>query len=122
MDYTTKHHTSLYTIFIPLDQENTEWMLVHGYTGAIDIVNNSIAQFLRKGGALSQEKIAAGDFPCSLPTMERLLKRGYITDKAPLEEKNWVHAMANYFHEKRKGGGGASFCLLVAYDCNFRCP
>lgn len=121
MDYTIKHHTSLYTIFIPLDQENTEWMLVHGYTGAIDIVNNSIAQFLRKGGALPQEKIDSGEFPCSEATMERLLKRGYITSKEPIEEKNWVHSMANYFHEKRRGGG-SSFCLLVAYDCNFRCP
>jgi uncharacterized protein len=121
MDYTAKHHTSLYTIFIPLDSDSSEWMLVHGYTGAMDIVNNNIAQFLRKGGALSQEKIDAGSFPCSTESLERLIKRGYITSKAPVEEKAWVHSMANYFHDQRRGSG-ASFCMLVAYDCNFRCP
>lgn len=77
--------TSLYTIFIPLENESKEWMIVHGYTGAIDIVNNEIAQFLRSGGVVNTTLESAYTF--SPKSLEKLIKRGYLTDKKPVEEK-----------------------------------
>ncbi|MBP6024457.1 radical SAM protein [Ferruginibacter sp.] len=112
--------TSLYTIFIPLEDSENEWMLVHGYSGAIDIVNDAIALFLRKGGTISESQIEQSEIPFKKQSLELLIKRGYLTNKTPTEEKLWVTKMANYLHSTKTHG--ANFCFLVAYDCNFRCP
>lgn len=37
-----------------------------------------------------------------------------------MKKKKWVSQVANLLHDRSKRGAG--FCLLVAYDCNFRCP
>lgn len=121
MSQNKQYRTSLYTIFIPLDPSQTEWMLVHGYSGAIDIVKNKVAQFLRKGGQIAEDQLDEDILPISLRSFHALVRRGYLTDKSPLEEKTWVQTMANRLHEHTKAVG-ASFCFLVAYDCNFRCP
>ena len=116
------YKTSLYTIFIPLgaETESNEWMLVHGYTGAIDIVNNEIAGFLRKGGNLTPQMIQENLYPFNAKSLDSLVNRGYLTSKKPSEEKDWVQKLANHLHSKNKKGAG--FVFLVAYDCNFRCP
>ena len=70
--------TSLYTIFIPLEDSANEWMLVHGYSGAIDIVNDTIAQFLRKGGIVTEEQIELNKIPFQKQSLDLLIKRGYL--------------------------------------------
>ena len=120
MEKENVYKTSLYTIFIPLENDTNEWMIVHGYTGAIDIVNNDIAQFLRKGGLINEVINESKSYPFSKNSLDKLVNRGYLTNKKPIEEKQWVSEVANLLHGRSKGGAG--FCILVAYDCNFRCP
>ena len=121
MDLQDRLRTSLYTIFIPLETDTSEWMLVHGYTGAIDIVNNKIAQFLRQGGIVPNAEDVSAHFPITKTSINKLQKRGYLTAKTPFEEKEWVKTLANHLHSKSKRNG-SSFIFMVAYDCNFRCP
>ena len=112
MDY----RTSLYTIFLKLKNEDNDFMLVHGYTGAMDVVTENVAHFLRKGALPNQD----GTYPVEQETIEALLQRGYLTTKTPVQEREVVHKMANIFH--KQSSISKSFLFLVAYDCNFRCP
>ena len=106
--------TSLYTIFVKEEDTN---ILVHGYTGAIDVVSDEIAQFLRKRRFIESY---SDDFPFSRETFDSLVKRGYLTPLSPLGEKERVQKMATLFHKRSQIQ--RSFLFLVAYDCNFRCP
>ena len=110
------YRTSLYTIFTKLENEDNDFLLVHGYTGAMDVVTEKVARFLRNGALIGKD----GSYPIEKNTMEVLLERGYLTEKSPLEEKEHVHNMANLIH--KKSALRKSWLFLVAYDCNFRCP
>ena len=114
----THYRVSLYTIFINLDDSNGDFLLIHGYTGAIDRVSNSVAWFLRTGQTFEEKDIA--QLPFSAETFQVLVKRGYLTNKTPFEEREQVKLMAEIFHKQEKKT--RSFLFLVAYDCNFRCP
>jgi len=113
----TKYHTSVYTIFVKTNDDDG-YILVHGYTGAIDFVNNRIAAWLRQGGGYRETN--SNDLGIQESTIDVLIKRGYLTEKSPFEERAKVAEMANIFHQRdsRK----SNFLFLVAYDCNFRCP
>ena len=112
-------HTSLYTIYIEL-RDSGHYLLVHGYTGAIDLVERHVADFLRRGGLVTQEDIATGQVPLTSETIEILRRRGYLTDRSPLGEREHVKKMAQLF--QKITSKKCSFLFLVAYDCNFRCP
>ncbi len=112
----TTYRTSLYTIFLKLENEDNDFLLVHGYTGAMDIVTENVAHFLRKGARADK----SGNYPVEEDTLAVLIDRGYLTDKAPLEERETVQLMADIFH--KKSSLTKTFLFLVAYDCNFRCP
>ncbi|MFK8101008.1 MAG: radical SAM protein [Saprospiraceae bacterium] len=112
----TTYRTSLYTIFVKLENADNDFLLVHGYTGAMDLVTENVASFLRKGA----KKDKNGNYPIEEETFKTLTERGYLTDKSPVEEKEVVYEMADIFH--KKDSMIKSFLFLVAYDCNFRCP
>lgn len=107
---------SSYIIPVKLDVEADKFMLLHGYTGAIDIVDRNLAVYL------SQNKnaiIATSVF--SHEIIDRLHKRGYLTDKTEEEEYAYVAKMAKVLHEK-ESFTQISYTTVVTYDCNFRCP
>ncbi|QDZ60643.1 radical SAM protein [Elizabethkingia meningoseptica] len=110
-----KYRTSVYTIFIELENDENYGLLVHGYTGAIDKVAKRVWDILKGKTIIDENK-------CNLssPIFEKLKKRGYITSKSPVEEKEIVKKMANIFH--KRDSFMKNFMFLVAYDCNFRCP
>lgn len=110
-------HTSVYTIFVK-DKNSDGYILVHGYTGAIDFVNSKVANWLKRGGQFRLGEIQDIDIKDS--TIESLTKRGYLTKKSPFEEREKVAEMANIFHQR--DSRTSNFLFLVAYDCNFRCP
>ncbi len=101
--------TSSYTIFAQIPRSE-EQILVHGYTGAIDIVSQRLISNLKEEnfGALTPKEI------------EVLSKRGYITTKSKEEEYKRVELLARLFH--KKASRFHLFMFLVSYDCNFRCP
>lgn len=76
---------SSYVIIIPLDEQHEKYMLVHGYTGAIDIVDRSVIKFLYEGDWHQQSK----------SLLDNLVKRGYLTTRTKEEEQNYVHQVAN---------------------------
>lgn len=108
--------TSSYTISVKLEEEEDKYMLVHGYTGAIDIVNGKIAEYLQKKQVITKQNI-----PFSKITLEKLISRGYITSKDASEEKDHVRRFSELLHKDSKNSP-KPFLFMVSYDCNFRCP
>lgn len=106
--------TSSYTIPIKLDSEEGKYMLIHGYTGAIDIVNEDIAIKLIQHNYIDEETFS--------PTIKtNLEKRGYITVKTKEEELSYVTRIAQALH-KRDKILKKNFTWTITYNCNFRCP
>ena len=104
--------TSSYLIPVKLESEPDKYMLIHGYTGAIDIATESL---LRK-----IQTIASGT-DLSSEMLQTLQKRGYITTKTPEEEYAYAARMAKALHQKAWILHKV-FTLVVTYNCNFRCP
>lgn len=104
--------TSSYLIPVKLESEPGKYMLIHGYTGAIDIVTESLLKKI--------QAVASGvDLPED--TLQALIKRGYITTRSQEEEYAYVARMAKALH-KKSDILNTSFTLVVTYNCNFRCP
>lgn len=107
---------SSYIILIKLDSTEREYMLLHGYTGAIDLVDENLAKYLHEHKYLS-----ISNNPFSTETIERLHQRGYLTDKSKEEEYSHVNKMAGILN-KKETLTQTSYTVVVTYDCNFRCP
>lgn len=105
--------TSSYIIPIKLDKDN-KYMLIHGYTGAIDIVDKSLANQL-----ITLQEIHQKTFSAELLTF--LKKRGYITDKTEEDEYNYVSRVVRTLHQKELMLY-KTFTFIISYNCNFRCP
>lgn len=104
--------TSSYLIPVKLESEPGKYMLIHGYTGAIDIVTESLLKKI--------QAVASGvDLPED--TLQTLIKRGYITTRSQEEEYAYVARMATALHRKGKILA-TTFTWVVTYNCNFRCP
>ncbi|HIT39025.1 MAG TPA: radical SAM protein [Candidatus Caccoplasma intestinavium] len=106
---------SSYMTDVKVDGSN-DHMLIHGYTGAIDLVNDKIVSFIN-----SHDTFTESEFPYSAKTWSALIQRGYITEKAEQEEYDYVAYMADILFRRdmllKKG-----FTFVITYDCNFRCP
>ncbi|MTI86868.1 MAG: radical SAM protein [Balneolaceae bacterium] len=113
---TKKYRTSSYTIYVKLEDKENNYLLVHGYTGAIDQASANVVDFLQKNRVYTK----GDELPFSEATFNLLEERGYITEKSPMEEKETVKTMAEFFH--KRDATRKNFLFLVAYDCNFRCP
>lgn len=105
--------TSSYMIPIKLEQEEGKYMLIHGYTGAMDIVSEALLNDIKSVG----EKVYL-----SQPMLEFLLKRGYITNKTQKEEQAYVTRIARTLHKRDTILLHKIFTFVVTYNCNFRCP
>ena len=105
-------HLSYYTIPVKLEDEENKYLLVHGYTGAIDIVDGSIWDGLKNYSSEST---------LSPEAVQLLQKRGYLTTRSKEEEMEYVSKLANLLHQAQSKLH-KSFGFVVSYDCNFRCP
>lgn len=103
-----------YTIYVKLPAAG-KFLLVHGYTGAIDLVQANVVEFLKNFGKPHQKAVVAQS------TVEVLQKRGYLTEKASDEERTRVRKLAETLH-KHQLKAGKGFLFIPAYDCNFNCP
>jgi uncharacterized protein len=120
-------HTSAYCIFVPLPEYPGEILLVHGYTGAYDLVDRDVAQFLYHNRVTSaplhgkwQPEFPDGG-PISLPeeTMGELITRGYLTTASPERERQEFRSIAHKIHSLQSARN--SYVLVPTYDCNLRC-
>lgn len=103
---------SSYTIPVKLENEDGKYMLIHGYTGAIDIVSEKLFHCMKLADAMDD---------LSEETMSTLRKRGYITTKTKEEEHEYVSRMARAL-TKKGNMLYSDFTWMVTYNCNFRCP
>ncbi len=103
--------TSSYIIPVKLKKEAGKYMLIHGYTGTVDIVS---AELLAKINSPSLNNF-------SEDTLQTLIKRGYVTTKTKEEEYAYVARIAKALH-KKNDLLNTSFTWVVTYNCNFRCP
>lgn len=102
---------SSYTIPVKLEDEGNKYMLIHGYTGAIDIVSGELLSMIK-----SPVKICFHE-----DLLNTLLKRGYITNKTKEEEHEYVSRIAKAL-TKKGNYLYSDFTWMVTYNCNFRCP
>lgn len=113
---TKKYRPSVYNIPVDLEDGSGQTLLIHGYTGAMDIASEAIIECLQPG-----EEYTSGSFPLSEETFRALVSRGYLTERTEEEEYEYVKRFSNIFNRcEQKGKKG--FTFMVTYNCNFRCP
>ena len=81
--------TSTYMIPVKLENEIGKYMLIHGYTGAVDIVSEEF---------ITKINLASSDNVFSKSMIQTLLKRGYLTTKTQEEEHAYVARIAKALH------------------------
>lgn len=119
--------TSNYTIYADLP-DRSDVLLIHGYSGAYDVVARDIANYLRVHETVKAPKPMFGAWSPEVPsgtaatpsgeTLERLRKRGYLTDKTVEEEAQLLDKIAAAIHARKQMPG---YVLMTTYDCNLRC-
>lgn len=108
-----KLRVSSYMIPVKLEQEEGKYMLIHGYTGAMDIVSEALLNDIKSVGSKNND--------LTRPMIESLLQRGYLTTKTQEEEYAYVARIASALHRKCDILY-STFTWVVTYNCNFRCP
>lgn len=103
---------SSYMIPVKLEKEKNKYILIHGYTGAMDIISEKL---------LNDIKAIGKEYNLTQPMIELLLKRGYLTTKTQDEEYAYVARIAKALHRESLIMN-TSFTWIVSYNCNFRCP
>jgi uncharacterized protein len=108
----TTVYKSDYIIPIEIKDKGTRKMLlIHGYTGAIDVVSVSV-----------WENIHNGDYDkLSEDTFNTLLQRGYLTQKTKEQEAHFVCSIHDALHLDDMLTE-SDITWVVTYNCNFRCP
>ncbi len=120
--------TSSYVIYVDLPHNDSEMLLVHGYTGAFDKVSKRVATFVRANEDRRAPKPLYGEWTPD-PVVEStpdlpdahiqvLLRRGYLTYLTREEELKRFKSIADYLHTQ---SSLPSYVLMPTYDCNLRC-
>jgi uncharacterized protein len=79
---------SSYTINVKLENEEDKHMLLHGYTGALDIVNGTVINYLENVDLNNDQ------WQLSEAAVNTLKTRGYLTAKSEKEELEHVQKLA----------------------------
>ena len=105
------YRLSSYTIFTRLEDAENKYMLLHGYTGAMDVASENLVSFLKANSKL----IPLTECPFSKNTFDSLIKRGYITKRSHEEEIEYVDNLTKLFHKKDEKLY-KSFLFVVSYN------
>ncbi|HLZ60986.1 MAG TPA: radical SAM protein [Ktedonosporobacter sp.] len=126
-----KLRASSYTIFVDLPENGEEMLLVHGYSGAYDLVSQKVATFIRSLEVGKTPRPLYGAWTPALPlqgeverpseqTIALLKRRGYLTEKTLEEEEALFIKIANSLHA-RSLRALPGYVFMPTYDCNLRC-
>jgi uncharacterized protein len=91
-------------------------ILVHGYSGAVDIISQSLYEIISDPERLKQLN--------SSPTIDiyrRLVSRGYLVTVSELQEQSDFVQIAENIHEQRCQSARNTFWVIPSYRCNLRC-
>ncbi len=105
------------------------WILLHGVTGAVDIVTDEVVAYLRttgefvgsRGRPLVDERLPqpARELNLTDQEVELLKERGYLTTQSREQEIALVPRISEVLHEEAKRS--PSFLVIPTLDCNYRC-
>lgn len=124
--------TSSYVIYVDLPDKPDRKLLVHGYTGAFDLVSSPVAAFIRAMESRPAAKPLYGSWKSDSPSdgivpnapsgnaIKTLRRRGYLTDLSHAEEEQLVKKIAATLHE-RPQQRKPKYIVMPTYDCNLRC-
>ncbi len=112
--YRKSMRISDYIIYLRLPGSG-KYLLVHGYTGAVDLVQPNVVEYLK------HFEPAGKSNGISSATTDALVKRGYLTDMSHEEEVARVKELAEFLHRRRLRAE-KWFLLIPSYNCNFACP
>jgi uncharacterized protein len=103
--------SSSYNILVKVDKQNEVYAILNSYTRAFDIINNDVHTFLKgKGNSGS----------ISRNTLDKLVKRGYLTPLSKLEEVKLAKNLLDKTHSESQFKS-YNFHFIISYDCNLRC-
>lgn len=111
-----KLRPSDYNIYIPL-LDSEDYILIHGYSGAIDIVKPDVVKFL-KGFSEGNKRRRL----ITSETKSILTNRGYLTEKTHREEQDYKMKIGNLLLKQQKKHRKPGFLIIPTYDCNLKCP
>jgi uncharacterized protein len=122
---------SSYVIYVDLPNSTDEMLLVHGYTGAYDVVSRRVATYVRSleprhapkplYGIWTPEPAVDGHVEApSEETLKALRRRGYLTELSLPEEEEFLCKLVNKLHE-RSMKQPPVYIVMPTYDCNLRC-
>jgi uncharacterized protein len=121
---------SNYSIAVALDADQS--LLVHGYSGAWDIVTADTADGLKRyrhgdpfkpliGRPFAEDPPRSADARDLAPeTIELLVRRGHLTEKTGEEERQEVALLAGELHGMARMAPPA-FVFTISYACNLAC-
>ena len=107
---------SSYLIGSPL-KDKSGWILMHGYTGALDRVSAEIGSLLF---SCRGQPIETSTLHNS--TTSHLQQRGYLTHLSPEEEKDLLIHIASEIREQELLTSRTSLVIVPSHKCNLRCP
>lgn len=102
--------TSSYNIHVPIN-DSDDYIIIHGYTGAVDKINAHVNDYLVSGG---KSKGNISDL-----TIKKLVDRGYLTEMSPGEEREHLKKIADIYHNLQLKVG--TFIFAPTFSCPFRC-
>lgn len=102
-----------YTIFVAVP-DKSKYILAHGYTGSIDLVDERIVDCIRT----PSDDSCLLALPAHVSTY--LEQRGYLTQKTSLEEEEQIRTVAEVSH-RCHAFIPPKIYLMPTYECNLRC-
>ncbi len=109
---------SNYVIYVNINN-NTEVLLIHGYTGAYCTVSIDEATFLKSMKNVNDHNHESGNL-FSAKLLDKLKVDGFLTDLTEYEEEALFSKIVNNIH-KKKMQKQLSYVVIPSYDCNFNC-
>ncbi len=108
-----KKRVSCYNIYLELKKIPGKSLIVQGYRGSFDVVDNEVADILKSEPENIEE--------CGIaPTLiEKLYARGYITDFTEEEEYDFIGKVSEAL--RKAVNKSVNITILPTYNCNFRC-
>ena len=103
---------SQYTNFVPDVADTPAGLLVHGVTGAVDIVAGSLYEAWCSG--VPAEFLNAAH-------RQRLVERGHLYAGSASKEVREFQAIAGALHAQEMASSTNSFWIIPTYRCNLRC-
>jgi uncharacterized protein len=101
---------------VKIKMSDGEYLLFHGYSGAVDIVDKEVMEIIESFGKEGDQSIPV--IPVEDKVREYLLRRCYITEKSEEEEKAMVKKIVQAVNNAKKLPG---FVIIPSYACNLRC-